>query len=68
MKDRVVPSRFCFSTIFIYLFFSSSKQSSSMSRVVEDHTECLLCSYNQRDVIFSPCCHVSTCEKCAPRV
>ncbi|XP_066918362.1 E3 ubiquitin-protein ligase mib1-like isoform X2 [Clytia hemisphaerica] len=34
----------------------------------EDVNECIVCSQNHRDVIFTPCNHVVTCEGCAVRI
>lgn len=34
----------------------------------EECNECIICSDNQRDAIFLPCCHVTCCSNCALRV
>lgn len=30
--------------------------------------ECLVCSDGKREILFSPCGHVTCCNACAPRV
>lgn len=47
---------------------SQSQPSSPTHKNSEDVDECIICSTNKRNVIFSPCQHIATCEGCAGRV
>ena len=58
-----------------FIFFHStplSRSKASSPKHNNHHTddleECLVCSNNERCVIYSPCNHVVTCDGCAQRV
>ncbi|XP_050309811.1 E3 ubiquitin-protein ligase MIB1 [Anthonomus grandis grandis] len=43
-------------------------QNTPNSNVTLTLEECLVCSDGKRDILFQPCCHVTCCSACAPRV